>query len=291
MNKDIPIVRSVLHPTDFSDGSHRAFAHALAIALLRQAELTVLHVGDKSRDDIDWQEFPQVRATLERWQLLEPGSARSAVLDKLNVRIRKLVIPSRNLIGAVTRFLDQHPHDLVVLATEGSTGSGENWLHRSDAEAIARGTDAKTLFVPSAAKRGFVSLEDGDLDLSNVVVPVDASVDFTVAIELARRAADIFGDGDAVITLLHVGDRLPSIPQLPQGDSWSWRTALRQGETVESILSAADDIDADLVVMATNGRDALRQALAGSTTERVLRRANCPVLAVPEGKSGTGRSH
>jgi nucleotide-binding universal stress UspA family protein len=40
--------------------------------------------------------------------------------------------------------------------------------------------------------------------------------------------------------------------------------------------------------MTTNGRDTLDQALQGSTTERVLRKAHCPVLAVPEGKYERG---
>jgi nucleotide-binding universal stress UspA family protein len=51
---------------------------------------------------------------------------------------------------------------------------------------------------------------------------------------------------------------------------------------VESILATADDLDANLIVMTTSGRDSLDQALLGSTTERVLRNADCPVLAVPQ---------
>ena len=180
MTTRIPLVSSVLHPTDFSDASNRAFAHALAIALLRQTELTILNVGTESRDDVAWSSFPQVRKTLERWNLLDPGSARSAVLEELNVKVRKISVHSRNPIHATIEFLDDQPHDLVVLATEGSEDR-ENWLHRSEAEAIARGSDAMTLFVPSRSGRGFVSLEDGDLNLRNVLIPIDAAIDFTAA--------------------------------------------------------------------------------------------------------------
>jgi nucleotide-binding universal stress UspA family protein len=141
-----------------------------------------------------------------------------------------------------------------------------------------------TLFVPSVARRGFVSLDDGDLNLKNILVPVDATIDFTAAIEFACRMAEIIGDGDAVITLLHVGHRMPPIPELREGTDWSWQNALRQGDPVESILAMMDELDTDLIVMTTNGRDTLHQALAGSTTERVLRKATCPVLAVPDGR-------
>jgi nucleotide-binding universal stress UspA family protein len=284
MRSKIPIVDSVLHPTDFSAASNRAFAHALAIVLLRQTEFTILHVSDQPRDTIDWAAFPEVRRTLERWNLLDPGSDRSAVLDELNVEVRKIVVRGRDMVRATSRFLDEKPHDLVVLATSGSNTAGDDWLHHSDAERLSRSSGAMTLFVPSVARRGFVSLDDGDLNLKNILVPVDATIDFTAAIEFACRMAEIIGDGDAVITLLHVGHRMPPIPELREGTDWSWQNALRQGDPVESILAMMDELDTDLIVMTTNGRDTLHQALAGSTTERVLRKATCPVLAVPDGR-------
>ena len=286
MKINIPLVSSVLHPTDFSDASNRAFAHALAIALLRQTELTILHVGAESRDNVDWSSFPQIRQILERWNLLEPGSARSAVYEELNVEFHKVAVRSRNPVRATIQLLDHQPHELVVLATEGSEGR-ENWLYRSEAEAIARGSDAMILFVPSRSRHGFVSLEDGDLNLKNVLIPIDAAINFTAAIEFSRRAAEIIGDGDVVITLLHVGEQMPSIPELPEGPGWTWQTTLRHGEPVESILDAMHDLNANLIVMTTNGRDTLRQALAGSTTERIIRQADCPVLAVPDCKYRT----
>jgi nucleotide-binding universal stress UspA family protein len=57
---------------------------------------------------------------------------------------------------------------------------------------------------------------------------------------------------------------------------------LRRGHPAEGILSFADEHGIDVIVMGTHGRsgfDRLRHA--GSTTERVLRGATIPVLAVP----------
>ena len=74
-----PFVQSVLHPTDFSEASHLAFVHALALAVRRQTRLTLLHVvGDDEAAD-QWDRFPAVRETLERWGQLEQGSDRGAV--------------------------------------------------------------------------------------------------------------------------------------------------------------------------------------------------------------------
>ncbi|MEZ5865515.1 MAG: universal stress protein [Geminicoccaceae bacterium] len=55
----------------------------------------------------------------------------------------------------------------------------------------------------------------------------------------------------------------------------------REGPVVDAITAEADATDADLVVMTTEGRHGFLDALRGSTTEAVLRRANRPLLAVP----------
>lgn len=55
---------------------------------------------------------------------------------------------------------------------------------------------------------------------------------------------------------------------------------VRVGAPVEVILETAEERKADLIVMATHGYGFVRHALFGSTTERVLHHASCPVLVV-----------
>ncbi len=54
-----------------------------------------------------------------------------------------------------------------------------------------------------------------------------------------------------------------------------------QGDVVGAIVAAATDWHADLIGMPTAGHHGFLDALRGSTTERVLRQAPCPVLTVP----------
>lgn len=61
------------------------------------------------------------------------------------------------------------------------------------------------------------------------------------------------------------------------------RTELRDGAAVEELLGLARDLPADLVVMGTHGRSGFEHLMMGSVTERVLRKARCPVLTVREG--------
>jgi len=279
-----PFIESVVLATDFTPASERAFAHALAVALLRRASLTVLHVGADAGPD--WSGFPAVRKTLARWGLLESGSARSDVFAKLGVQVQKLAIDSRLPALAISSYLDREPSDLLVVATEGREGL-PRWLRGSVAEAVARGSRTMTLFVPNDAQRGFVAAADGNLTLQNVLIPVDEAPDPSAAIEFARRAAEVAGgDGEkTTITLLHVGASAPRV-RADDGPGWAFKRASRTGDAVEEIVKAADALRAELVVMPTEGRHGVFDALRGSTTERVLRRAPCPLLAVPAAGKG-----
>jgi nucleotide-binding universal stress UspA family protein len=59
---------------------------------------------------------------------------------------------------------------------------------------------------------------------------------------------------------------------------------VRSGTPFVEIVRFARDIDADLVVIGTHGRSGLAHVLLGSTAEKVVRKAPCPVLTVrPEG--------
>ncbi|MCQ4333887.1 universal stress protein [Natronomonas sp. F2-12] len=59
---------------------------------------------------------------------------------------------------------------------------------------------------------------------------------------------------------------------------------LRRGRPAEAILAFVDEHGINLIVMGTHGRSGFdRIRHAGSTTERVLREATIPVVAVPPG--------
>ncbi|MEF8937287.1 MAG: universal stress protein, partial [Halovenus sp.] len=57
-------------------------------------------------------------------------------------------------------------------------------------------------------------------------------------------------------------------------------TEVVQGEPYREIVEYADSREIDLVVMPTHGRQGLERFLLGSTTERVVRQANVPVLTI-----------
>lgn len=65
------------------------------------------------------------------------------------------------------------------------------------------------------------------------------------------------------------------------GDLADRTTAIvRVGRPASEIVAYADEIGADMIIIATRGHSALAHALLGSTAEGVAREANCPVLTV-----------
>ncbi len=55
---------------------------------------------------------------------------------------------------------------------------------------------------------------------------------------------------------------------------------LLHGDPGQEICRAAEDLDADVVVIGTRGHGGLRRAVLGSVSDHVIRNAPCPVLTV-----------
>ena len=57
-------------------------------------------------------------------------------------------------------------------------------------------------------------------------------------------------------------------------------TVVTRGTAYKEILRVATERQADLIVLGVHGRNAFDRMVFGSTTEHLVRRATCPVLAV-----------
>ena len=58
------------------------------------------------------------------------------------------------------------------------------------------------------------------------------------------------------------------------------RTVVREGNAGYEVVSAAKALKADVIVLSTIGRSGLKRVVLGSTDERIVRHAHCPVLTV-----------
>ncbi|HAB19294.1 MAG TPA: universal stress protein [Verrucomicrobiota bacterium] len=271
-------IESIFHPSDFSAASEVAFVHALKLALVSKATLNVLHVATDSH--AEWEDFPGVRDTLERWGLLPKGSSKGAVAA-MGLDVRKVMAASRHPVEACLGFLEKHPADLVVLAVHQHEGR-MGWLHKSVGGPIAQGAHCLTLFVPHGVE-GFVSRLNGAVSLKNILIPITHKPRPQPAIEAAARLIRNLQLVPGSVTLLHVGPASETpVVKIPETD-WTWNSIAKEGDPTEVILESASALGADLIVMTTDGPDGFLDGLRGTTSERVLRRARCPIASLPVG--------
>lgn len=284
MTKDSPpIIGSILHPSDFSDASEVAFAHALKAALIAHSQLTIMHVSPKMTEE--WTDFPGVREVLARWGLLPKDAPRSAV-PALGIDVGKVSARDDDPVKSVLAFLDHHPADLIVLATHQHEGRSR-WMHRSVSEPIARNSGQMTLFIPHGVE-GFVSRSDGTVSLRSVLIPIAPVPRPQPALALAARLVRDLQCSEGTFNTLWIGapGDGPAV-RIPETPGWKWNAIVESGDVIDAIVRAARDTSADLIVMATDGRHGFLDALRGSHSEQVLRRTPCPLLAIPVSADAT----
>lgn len=271
-------IQRIFHPTDFSQDSHVAFAHALKLSLIHRAELTIMHV-DPAIAPEGFEDFPRIRPTLASWGLLPESSVKSDVA-RLGIGIKKVRALAADPKQAIIHHLRTSPADMMVLATHQREGV-TRWLHDSVAEPVSREMEVITLFVPSHVE-GFISLKTGETSLHRLLLPISTDPSSQPAVDAASSLASKLGVLPVTFTLVHAGEET-GIKELalPQRADWSWNQLFGQGDPVEWILAAGAEFDVDLIVMTTKGQDSVLDLLRGTTTERVLRGSRCPLLAIP----------
>ena len=215
----------------------------------------------------------------EQWGLLPAGSPRNQVSD-LGITIKKTRTVAKNPTEGILQYLGKHPADLLVMATNQYEGLAR-WQHQTVAEPVARESHTATLFVPAHVE-GFVVKDSGQPKLRRVLVPVSAESNPQLAIDTTAQLATALGCDNLTVVVVHVGEdeTLQSI-KYPSRNGWLWHSMTCRGNVVDVILGMGADFDVDLIVMTTAKQHSLLDLMRGSVTERVLRGARSPLLAIP----------
>jgi nucleotide-binding universal stress UspA family protein len=163
---------------------------------------------------------------------------------------------------------------------------------------------ARTALVRTPRRIKRAAARIAPLHLKQILVPVDFSTFSGRALRHALPMAQRFG---AQIVLLHVielfpidymvgteSDTITGVEgrrrakddlaklgaKILESSGVPYRSVIRIGKPFREIVKAARELDADLIVLSTHGRTGLDRFYLGSTAERVVRHAACPVLVV-----------
>lgn len=297
-------IERILFPTDFSEGSKRAFPQAAFLADWHDAELHVVNVTGRHQHDYEEAktQFPIGVDTLNTW-LRRPTRANAetnwpdlGVMSIVQEQIESAV-PGEALVD----YSDANDVDLVVMGTHGRRGV-DRMLFGSVTEEVVRTAPCPVLTVRADAERA------PDQAVRRVLVPIDFSDASVAALRHAKEIALTYG---AEVDLLHVVETptypsaygIESVPfPMPEvlerseeqlGDLAREEIGYEHvmvssevGSPARTILDYVEEQEVDLVVIATHGRTGLDRLVLGSVTERVMRQAPTPVFVVkPDTKS------
>lgn len=165
-------------------------------------------------------------------------------------------------------------------------------------------TESGGVAIELSPKETQIPVPASPFKLNKILVPVDFSECSNKAVQYAETMAKQFG---AELILLHVVEEylptselvlldttalLREVRDTAKRDVTKLRDQLdphlkaaaevRSGTPYNEIVRTAKQLDADLIIMSTHGRTGFAHTFMGSTTERVVRHAACPVLVVRE---------
>lgn len=295
-------LRSVLCPTDFSEVSAKAEAYATALARHYDASLHLLHVDPPMPVLAPYGEIPvDPRLFEDQRQAALAGLADAASRARAaGVPVETTLSgghPPREILNAATQMAP----DILVIGTHGH-GGVEHLLLGSVTEKVMRKAACPVLVVPPGAQAG------PDVTFSRILCPIDGS---QASADALAYALSLASETDGHVTLLYVVEPVPAgefgaldLAEYQRLGETYGQQVLRDavspevrewcrideriatGKPSERILEAATSERADIIVMGVRGRGAIDLFAFGSTTNDVVRRATCPVLAVHPAAAG-----
>lgn len=280
-------VQTILCPTDLSDTSLQSIPLATRFAQLHGADLHLLnvhllHAMSPPEEDVP---FPGEEEAREALETSAAGIQWSQVVHRVERGI--------NAAPTILEYADEHDVDLIVMGSHGRRGFRRLFLGSVTAE-VARVAPMPVLVVRHAPDR------EAPQDVDRIVVPVDFSTGTEGAIRVAAELATTF---DVPIELVHAVEPIPYVqmayPVAVNNEEFKTYAEGRMASLAADLdvpvevgtstfIGMADDVvnevaaqtPAPLVVMSSHGHTGLARVLLGSTTERLLRKAPCPVLVV-----------
>jgi nucleotide-binding universal stress UspA family protein len=304
---------TIVHATDFSESSGRAFEIACALARDQGARLIVVYVVPPPLFHGEEVARRQPDFESELWQKLRQlRDPAGAILIEHWLRWGD---PAEEIVRATT----ESEARLIVMGTHGGGVVGRVLLLvGSVAEKVLRTAPCPVMTVRAAVCRAEGTRQTAEtktkgpqmLAIKSILHPTDFSSGSELAFQLACSLAREHG---ATVHVLHVASEpvvSPVAGVVPPEPEQYWKEAaakLQQiqanasvrvehqlvmvGDAASEILRVSKQLEVDTIVMGTHGRTGLRRLLMGSVAEQVVRGASCPVITVRPSALGDTRAY
>jgi nucleotide-binding universal stress UspA family protein len=285
--------------TDFSETSRQALPVAAALARRFGSTLTLVYAFPASVPA----ELSHIGLVFEQQRLAKEAAVRLVSLRERELPV-DLTVETLVLEGspahAISKFATDRKAGLIITATHGHTGLRHLWLG-STAERIVHNAPCPVLTVRQQPTQTAAS-PDKSWSVQRILIPTDLS-------EVSHQAisyASVFAHPPhTAASLIHVVEPPPypefgyahiplreaklkqdaqqelnALCQELANSGVSASSVIRTGNAYREITEEAKKESSDLIIIATKGHGTIAHALLGSTAERVVRHASCPVLVV-----------
>ena len=295
-------IQRILCPTDLSTESDEALRYAVALTRAYDAKLLLLHCT-KSRSGESEESGHLSVSTAREFQ--EALAAHLALAELCDLKWEGLAIENVQDIGqAIAHQAAKHEADLIVMRSRRRPHAAV--LLGSTAETVSRMAPCPVL-VTHPSEREWVGFSTGEIDLHRVLVAHDFSPDSELALNYGISLAQEY---KAEVHLLHVisyeEQEEPEVAWSHVGVESLYTSAARRlqqavpkeallwcnlvtavgcGKAYEEVLAYAKEHEIDLICMGASGSNFSLGKLFGSTVDRVLRQAPCPVFVARPVKS------
>lgn len=278
-------MKKILVPTDFSTEAGNALRAAAHISRRSGASVHILHVLDASMGG-GFSAMGQVQDysmdDLFVMKLMEVNKKRlhklADELQETGVAAVTYEVRVGAIYNAIAEGVEAVGADLVVMGTKGSSGMAE-LLVGSNTERVVRFSRVPVLSVKNVPD---------DFAIRTLVFASNFEADQLLAVSKIKNFQDLFG-ANLHLVYVNVPNSFTNSRVIRQRmqdfvDRYGLRgyqfTIYNDDSEEKGIIHFAEEVDADLIAVATHGRTGLSHLLSGSIAEDIVNHANRPVLTV-----------
>ncbi|OIQ28360.1 MAG: universal stress protein UspA [Bacteroidetes bacterium MedPE-SWsnd-G2] len=275
-------MKNIIVPIDFSEYSEYALQTAAILAKKNDSKIIALHMLELSDAFLSHGENELAAEAVFFIKMAEKKFEK--FLDKPYLEGVKVtrIVKHLKVFKEVSKVAEEHNADLVVMGSRGSSGVKEVFLG-SNTEKVVRYSEIPVLVVKEAPE---------GLEFDNVVF---ASNFLQKSLSSYLNASRLFGHLGSSFKLLFVNlpgeqfysteeieDRIKGFLEEAHGNTDKYAdVSVCSDYTVEKgILSFGKKVDANLIVLPTNGRTGLAHFFEGSISEDVANHAKVPVMTI-----------
>jgi nucleotide-binding universal stress UspA family protein len=297
----MPVIDHVICPVDISPSAAPLITFASMWARWYGAELHVLHAVPLPQVVADPIGGVVVAARARPWEEIQAELRRIIPDSVVGTRRWHLEVVEGAPADAILAAAHERPNSMVIMATHGRSGL-DRVVHGSVTATVAHHAPCGVLVLPARLAEGNDPLPPCQRILCAVDFLPSSRNALQHAVQLAEQSSARL---DVVHVLENAGDtealglRHFSVPEYHQEryrgaieelERWIPERARRwctieqsvvTGDPAWALLRAAEEAQADLIVMGAGDRFHLRSMWLGGVTDRLLRTAHAPLLIVP----------